>query len=61
MNLSDITPEVLNQVQSETRECKLVIEVSNIAGVNNNKQDQKEIALLFGVDEKCYSSLRRLL
>ena len=60
-NLSDITPEVLNQVQSETRECKLVIEVSNIAGVNNNKQDQKEIALLFGVDEKCYSSLRRLL
>ena len=48
--------EFWNQIQSEIRENK---ETAIIAGVN--KQDQKEMKLLFGVNENQYSSLRKLL
>ena len=48
--------EVLNQMQSEIRENK---ETAIIAGVN--KQDQKEMKSLFGVNENQYFSLRKLL
>ena len=48
--------EVLNQIQSEIRQNK---ETAIRAGVH--KQDQKEIKLLFGVNENQYSSLQKLL
>ena len=48
--------EVLNQIQSKIRENK---EAAIKAGVN--KQDQKEMKSLFGVNKNQYSSLRILL
>ena len=48
--------EVLNQIQSKIRENK---EAAIKAGVN--KQDQKEMKSLFGVNKNQYSSLQKLL
>ena len=55
-NLSDITPEVLLQVNSEVKGQKPVFEISNVAGV-----DKTKVPLLLGINEKNFSSLRRSL
>lgn len=60
-NISDITPEVLEQVQSEAKGPKTSIEMtmSIMAGVSD--KDQKEMMSLFGMNENHFSSLRKLL
>jgi len=55
-NLSDITPDVLSQVDSEVKGQKSFIEISNVAGVDKNGESS-----LLGINEKNFSSLRRLL
>ena len=59
-NFSDITPKVQNQLQSEEKGFKSVIETTTVIGISN-KQDQIKTASLFGIDEKRFSSLRQLL
>jgi len=55
-NLSDITPEVLSQVNSEAKGQKPLIEISNVAGADRN-----EVSSFLGINEENFSSLRRLL
>ena len=54
-SFSDVTPEVLTQVKSEAKGPSL-IEVSNVAVV-----DQNEAISPCDINEKCFSSLRKLL
>ena len=49
-----------NQLQSEIRGFKSVIETAAVIGISN-KQDQTKTTSLFEIYEKCYSSLRQLL
>jgi len=52
-----VTPEVLEQLHSETRRMKTPIEMITMVGLDNTQQDT---ASLFTLDKKC-SSLRKLL
>ena len=56
-NLPNRNSEMLIQIQSEVKGVK---ELANVAGINK-KDQEKQIVSLFGVDEKRYSSLRKLI
>ena len=56
-NLPNKNFEMLIQIQSEEKRIK---ELAIVAGINK-KDQEKQIISLFGVDEKCYSSLRKLI
>ena len=56
-NLPNENSKMLSQIQSEVKGIK---ELATVAGINETDQE-KDIVSLFGVDEKCYSSLQKLL
>ena len=62
-----ITKEILEKIESETKGPKTFYEISNLTGVNitegevENKDKSAFLATPFGMDEKKYSSLLRLL
>ena len=56
-NLPNKNSEMLIQIQSEVKGVK---ELANVAGINE-KDEEKQIVSLFGVDEKRYSSLQKLI
>ena len=56
-NLPNKNSEMLIQIQSEEKGIK---ELATVAGINE-KDQEKQIVSLFGVDEKRYSSLRKLI
>jgi len=55
-NLSDITPDIFSQGDSEVKGQKSLIEISNVAGVDKYGESS-----LLGINEKNFLSLRRLL
>ena len=56
-NLPNKNSKMLIQIQSEEKGIK---ELATVAGINE-KDQEKQIVSLFGVDEKRYSSLRKLI
>ena len=56
-NTSHITPEVLEEVHNETRSPKAPVEMTMVAGVDENQQDTASLFTL--EDKKC--SLKKLL
>ena len=62
-----ITKEILEKIESETKGPKTFYEISNLTGENTtegkveNKDKSTSLATPFGMDEKKYSSLLRLL
>ena len=56
-NPSQIDSEVLNHINKETKKGK---ELVTVAGINK-RIDEKPKVSLFGMNEKDYSSLRKLL
>ena len=56
-NFSYVDSEVMNHINGEIKGCK---ELVTVAGINK-KIDEKPIVSLFGMNEKDYSSLRKLL
>ncbi|XP_074624430.1 uncharacterized protein LOC141882385 [Acropora palmata] len=61
------TKEILEKIESETKGPKTLYEISNVTGENTtegkveNKDKSTPLATPFGMDEKKYSSLLRLL
>ena len=62
-NIPEVTKETLEKIESETKGPKTFYETTNLAGegIHGRRTDTKEQPTPFGMDEKKYSSLLRLL